>query len=67
MKATISNILEPGEENLRIPAISTQAERLFSWMGFLLNKRRLPLSGEGMSIVHAVHGIIAINASTVSK
>ena len=24
---------------------STQAERVFSWMGFLLNKRRLSLSG----------------------
>ena len=28
-----------------VPATNTQAERVFSWMGFLLNKRRLSLSG----------------------
>ena len=31
---------------LCVPATSTQAERVFSWMGWLLNKRRLCLSGE---------------------
>ena len=33
---------------LCVPATSTQAERVFSWMGFLLNKRRLSLSGESV-------------------
>ena len=27
-----------------VPATNTQAERVFSWMGFLLNKRRISLS-----------------------
>ena len=31
---------------LCVPATSTQAERVFSCMGWLLNKRRLSLSGE---------------------
>ena len=35
---------------LCVPATSTQAERVFSWMGFLLNKRRLSLSGESVSM-----------------
>ena len=35
---------------LRVPATSTQAERVFSWMGFLLNKRRLSLSGESVTM-----------------
>ena len=29
---------------LCVPATSTQAERVFSWMGWLFNKRRLSLS-----------------------
>ena len=29
---------------------STQAEHVFSWMGFLLNKRRLSLSGESVTM-----------------
>ena len=33
---------------LCVPATSTQAERVFSWMGWLLNKRRLSLSGESV-------------------
>ena len=33
---------------LYVPATSTQAERVFSWMGWLLNKRRLCLSGESV-------------------
>merc|ERR1719222_1144879 len=33
---------------LCVPATSTEAERVFSWMGFLLNKRRLSLSGESV-------------------
>ena len=35
---------------LCVPATSTQVERVFSWMGFLLNKRRLSLSGENVSM-----------------
>ena len=35
---------------LCVPATSTQAERVFRWMGFLLNKRRLSLSGESVSM-----------------
>ena len=34
---------------LCVPATSTQAERVFSWMGWLLNKRRLCLSGESVN------------------
>ena len=33
-----------------VPAISTQAERVFSWMDLLVNKRRLSLSGESVSM-----------------
>ena len=46
-EATIYKTLEAGEE---IPATSTQEERVISWMGFQLNKRRLSLSGESVSI-----------------
>ena len=35
---------------LCVLATSTEAERLFSWTGFMLNKRRLSLSGETMSM-----------------
>ena len=35
---------------LCVPATSTQAERVFSWMGWLLNKRRLSLSGESVTM-----------------
>ena len=35
---------------LCVAATSTQAERVFRWMGFLLNKRRLSLSGESVSM-----------------
>ena len=41
MEATISKILEAGEEMPLLPATSTQAERLVSWRGFLFNERRL--------------------------
>ena len=37
------------EKYLCIAATSTQAERVLSWKGFLLKKRRLSLSGESMS------------------
>ena len=40
-EATISKILEVGEEMPLLPANSTQAERLVSYMGFLFNERRL--------------------------
>ena len=33
---------------LCVPATSAQAERVFSWMGWMLNKRRLSLSGESV-------------------
>ena len=33
-----------------VPATSTQAVRVFGWMDFLLNKRRLSLSGERVSM-----------------
>ena len=35
---------------LCVPGTSTQAERVFSWMGWLLNKRRLSKSGETLSM-----------------
>ena len=35
---------------LCVPGTSTQAERVFSWMGWLLNKRRLSMSGETVSM-----------------
>ena len=34
---------------LCVPATSTQSERVFSWMGWLLNKRRFCLSGESVN------------------
>ena len=37
---------------LCVPATNTQAERVFSWMGFLLNKRRLSLSGGESVTMH---------------
>ena len=49
-KATISKILKAGKE---IPLRSSQqpsAERVFSWMGVLLYKRRLSWSGECVSM-----------------
>ena len=35
---------------LCVPGTSTQAERVFSWMGWLLNKRRLSISGKTVSM-----------------
>ena len=35
---------------LCVPATSTQAERVLSWMGFLLSKRRLSLLEESVSL-----------------
>ena len=35
---------------LCVPGTNTQAERVFSWMGWLLNKRRLSTSGETVSM-----------------
>ena len=37
---------------LGVPGTSTQVERVFSWMGWLLNKRRLSMSGETLSMQH---------------
>ena len=36
--------------NFRVSATSMLAERVFSWMGHHLNKRRLNLSGESVTI-----------------
>ena len=47
-EATISKILEAGEEMPLLPATSTQAERLVSWRGFLFNERRLTFAGESI-------------------
>ena len=44
------NLVRLARKFLCVPATSTQAERVFSWMGFLLNKRRLSLSGESVSM-----------------
>ena len=35
-----------------VPGTSTQAKRVFSWMEWLLNKRRLSMSGETVSMQH---------------
>ena len=35
---------------LCVPGTSTQADRVFSWTGWLLNKRRPSMSGETMSM-----------------
>ena len=40
----------PARKYFCILATSTQAERVFSWMGLLLSKRRLSLSGESVSM-----------------
>ena len=44
------NLVRLARKFLCVPATSTQAERVFSWMGFLLNKRRLSLSVESVSM-----------------
>ena len=42
---------ELARKYLCVPAdTNTQAERVFSWMGWLLNKRRLSTSGETVSM-----------------
>ena len=43
---------------LCVPATSTQAERVFSWMGWLLNKRRLCLSGESVNSQTLLEGTL---------
>ena len=43
---------------LYVPATSTQAERVFSWMGWLLNKRRLCLSGESVNSQTLLEGTL---------
>ena len=43
-------ITTDGGSTLCVPGTSTQAERVFSWMGWLLNKRRLSMSGETVSM-----------------
>ena len=37
---------------LCVSGTSTQAERVFLWMGWFLNKRRLSMSGETVSMQH---------------
>ena len=46
----IKNLARLVRKYLCVPATSTQAERVFSWMGWLLNKRRLSLSGESVTM-----------------
>ena len=52
--ATVEDTVEEDkslmEEVPVLPGTSTQAERVFSWMGWLLNKRRLSMSGETVSM-----------------
>ena len=43
---------------LCVPATSTQAERVFSWMGWLLNKRRVCLSGESVNSQTLLEGTL---------
>ena len=43
---------------LCVPATSTQAERVFSWMGWLLNKRRFCLSGESVNSQTLLEGTL---------
>ena len=43
---------------LCVPATSTQAERVFSWMGWLLNKRRLCLSEESVNSQTLLEGTL---------
>ena len=43
---------------LCVPATSTQAEQVFSWMGWLLNKRRLCLSGESVNSQTLLEGTL---------
>ena len=50
LEGALSDAGETGQEVPCVPATSTQAECVFSWMGFLLNKRRLSLSGESVTI-----------------
>ena len=50
-EGAVSDAGETGQRKfLCVPATNTQAERVFSWMGFLLNKRRLSLSGESVTM-----------------
>ena len=41
-----------------VPATSMQAEWVFSWMGWLLNKRRLCLSGESVNSQTLLEGTL---------
>ena len=47
-KTTIPKTWRLVRKYLCVSAISTPPERVFSWMDFLLNKRRLSLSGESV-------------------
>ena len=53
-EAGVSNPSEVGQEVWSgsmckcVPATITQAERVFSWMGWMLNKRRLNMSDESV-------------------
>ena len=49
-KEEYPNLARLARKYLCVPATSTQAERVFSWMGFLLNKRRMSLSGESVTM-----------------
>ena len=49
-KAVFPTLATLARKYFCVPATSTQAERVFSWMGFLLNKRRLCLSGDSVNM-----------------
>ena len=49
------NMIKLVKKYLCIPATSTQAERVFSALGFLLNKRRLCLSGANVNAQLFLH------------
>ena len=54
-KQNYSNMIQLVKKYLCIPATSTQAERVFSALGFLLNKRRLCLSGSNVNAQLFLH------------
>ena len=54
-KQNYPNMIQLVKKYLCIPATSTQAERAFSALGFLLNKRRLCLSGSNVNAQLFLH------------
>ena len=54
-KQNYPNMIQLVKKYLCIPATSTQAERAFLALGFLLNKRRLCLSGSNVNAQLFLH------------